>query len=119
MQEDRLQVFQNRRGLMSLKYKRWRELMVENQLIPRGITDDRVLNAMREVPRHLFVSDAFKDSAYNDHPLPIGDQQTISQPFIVGLMTQSLEISPDDRVLEIGTGSGYQAAILTKLAFKV
>lgn len=104
---------------MSVKYKRWRELMVENQLIPRGITDDRVLKVMREVPRHLFVSDAFKDQAYSDHPLPIGDQQTISQPFMVAEMTQALNPHPDDRVLEIGTGSGYQAAVLSRLVFKV
>ncbi|MGM0419116.1 MAG: protein-L-isoaspartate(D-aspartate) O-methyltransferase [Thermodesulfobacteriota bacterium] len=104
---------------MSLKYKKWRELMVDNQLIPRGITNDRVLKAMREVPRHMFVSTAFKDQAYSDHPLPIGDQQTISQPFMVAEMTQAIDPDPDDRVLEIGTGSGYQAAILSRLVFKV
>lgn len=104
---------------MSLKYKRWRELMVDNQLIPRGITDDRVLKVMREVPRHLFVSEAFKDQAYSDHPLPIGDQQTISQPFMVAQMTQALDPKPDDRILEIGTGSGFQAAVLSRLVFKV
>jgi protein-L-isoaspartate(D-aspartate) O-methyltransferase len=104
---------------MSLKYKRWRDLMVDNQLIPRGIVNDRVLNVMREVPRHLFVSDAFKDQAYSDHPLPIGDQQTISQPFMVAEMTQALEPHPEDKVLEIGTGSGYQAAVLSRLVFKV
>jgi len=93
--------------------------MVDNQLIPRGITNDRVLKAMREVPRHMFVSTAFKDQAYSDHPLPIGDQQTISQPFMVAEMTQAIDPDPDDRVLEIGTGSGYQAAILSRLVFKV
>lgn len=104
---------------MSLKYKRWRDLMVDNQLIPRGIINDNVLRVMREVPRHLFVSDAFRDQAYSDHPLPIGDQQTISQPFMVAEMTQALDPQPDDRVLEIGTGSGYQAAVLSRLVFKV
>lgn len=104
---------------MSLKYKKWRELMVDNQLVPRGITDERVLKVMREIPRHQFVSDAFKDQAYSDHPLPIGDQQTISQPFMVAQMTQALNPTPDDRVLEIGTGSGYQAAVLSRLVFKV
>lgn len=104
---------------MSLKYKRWRDLMVQNQLIPRGITNDRVLSVMGEVPRHMFVSEAFKDQAYSDHPLPIGDQQTISQPFMVAEMTQALNPQPDDRILEVGTGSGYQAAVLSRLVFKV
>ncbi len=103
----------------ALKYERRREKMVEQQIEMRGITDSDVLAAMRRVPRHLFVSDALKDQAYGDFPLPIGEQQTISQPFIVAEMTQALEIGRDDRVLEIGTGSGYQAAVLAEIAYRV
>lgn len=102
-----------------MKYKRLREEMVEKQIEARGITDPRVLAAMRNVPRHLFVSEALMDQAYCDFPLPIGEQQTISQPYIVAEMTQALELSPDDRVLEIGTGSGYQAAILAQIVYRV
>ncbi len=102
-----------------LKYERRREKMVEQQIEMRGITDPDVLAAMRAVPRHLFVSDALKDQAYGDFPLPIGEQQTISQPFIVAEMTQALEIGKNDRVLEIGTGSGYQAAVLAQIAYRV
>lgn len=101
------------------KYLRMREDMVKRQLESRGIKDKNVLNAMRVVPRHLFVSEALMDQAYGDYPLPIGEQQTISQPHIVAEMTQSLELSKDDRVLEVGTGSGYQAAILAQIVFKV
>lgn len=96
-----------------------RDRMVETQLAARGIRDDRVLTAMRQVPRHLFVPEAMREVSYRDHPLPIGHGQTISQPYIVGMMTELLRISPDDRVLEIGTGSGYQAAILGTLAREV
>lgn len=103
----------------SLKHQRRREEMVRNQLVSRGITDDRVLDAMRRVPRHLFVSEALQDQAYGDFPLPIGEHQTISQPYIVAEMTQALQIQPEDRVLEIGTGSGYQATILAELAYRV
>ncbi len=103
----------------SRKYKGLREAMVKNQIEARGITDAKVLAAMRKVPRHLFVSEALMDQAYADHPLPIGEQQTISQPYIVALMTQALALNKDDRVLEIGTGSGYQAAILSEIAFRV
>ncbi len=103
----------------SRKYQRLRESMVKNQIEARGITDPNVLDAMRKVPRHLFVSDALMDQAYADHPLPIGEQQTISQPYIVAHMTQALALGPDDRVLEIGTGSGYQAAILAQIVFRV
>jgi protein-L-isoaspartate(D-aspartate) O-methyltransferase len=103
----------------SRKYQRLRESMVKNQIEARGITDPNVLDAMRNVPRHLFVSDALMDQAYADHPLPIGEQQTISQPYIVAHMTQALALGPDDRVLEIGTGSGYQAAILAQIVFRV
>ncbi|WP_027359189.1 protein-L-isoaspartate(D-aspartate) O-methyltransferase [Desulforegula conservatrix] len=101
------------------KYKRLREEMVFRQLEMRGISDPLVLDAMRSVPRHLFVSEALMDQAYGDYPLPIGEQQTISQPLIVAEMTQAIGIGPDDRVLEIGTGSGYQAAILSRIAFRV
>ena len=100
-------------------YTRLRERMVSNQLVARGITDIRVLEAMRRVPRHLFVSRALRDQAYGDFPLPIGDQQTISQPYIVAEMTQALQLDGDDRVLEIGTGSGYQAAVIAQIASRI
>ncbi|GAB4547066.1 MAG: protein-L-isoaspartate(D-aspartate) O-methyltransferase [Anaerolineae bacterium] len=93
--------------------------MVERQLAGRGITDERVLQAMREVPRHRFVPEDLWDMAYRDTPLPIGYGQTISQPYIVAYMTQMLRLSPDSRVLEVGTGSGYQVAILSRLAKQV
>ncbi len=96
-----------------------RARMVEEQLRTRGITSQSVLEAMRKVPRHCFVPSAFRDEAYGDHPLPIGLGQTISQPYIVGLMTELLQLKPDDTVLEIGTGSGYQAAVLSLLVKKV
>ena len=100
-------------------YRIARERMVNTQLIPRGIKDPRVLAAMKKVPRHLFVDEALTDQAYQDHPLPIGYGQTISQPYIVALMSEALELSGDEKVLEVGTGSGYQAAILGELAKKV
>jgi protein-L-isoaspartate(D-aspartate) O-methyltransferase len=103
----------------SLKYTRQREEMVRNQIEARGIKDPRVLAAFRKVPRHLFVSEALRDQAYGDYPLPIGEQQTISQPYIVAEMTQALALDKDDRVLEIGTGSGYQAAILAQIVYRV
>lgn len=96
-----------------------RREMVDTQLVPRGITDGRVLDAMREVPRHLFVGPGMEARAYGDHALPIGEGQTISQPFMVALMTQELELSGREKVLEIGTGSGYQTAILSRLAERV
>jgi protein-L-isoaspartate(D-aspartate) O-methyltransferase len=102
-----------------LKYARQREDMVRRQIEERGITDANVLAAMRKVPRHLFVSEALRDQAYGDFPLPIGQQQTISQPFIVAEMTQAIGLQRDDRVLEIGTGSGYQAAILAEIVYRV
>lgn len=92
---------------------------MRNQIEARGIKDPRVLAAFRQVPRHLFVSEALRDQAYGDYPLPIGEQQTISQPYIVAEMTQALELGEGDRVLEIGTGSGYQAAILAQLVYRV
>ena len=96
-----------------------RERMVEEQLIPRGIYDKATLRAMRTVPRHLFIDDAMASCAYGDHPLPIGGGQTISQPYIVALMTQVLELKGHERVLEIGTGSGYQAAVLSRICDRV
>jgi protein-L-isoaspartate(D-aspartate) O-methyltransferase len=96
-----------------------RARMVEEQLLPRNIHDSKTLEAMRKVPRHLFVEDAMQDQAYGDFPLPIGRGQTISQPYIVALMTQSLELKGHESVLEIGTGSGYQAAILSQICQKV
>lgn len=96
-----------------------REKMVEEQLIPRGINDEATLRAMRTVPRHVFVDDAMGSSAYGDHPLPIGAGQTISQPYIVALMTQALALKGHERVLEIGTGSGYQAAVLSRICDRV
>ncbi|MBM9512383.1 protein-L-isoaspartate(D-aspartate) O-methyltransferase [Desulfogranum marinum] len=93
--------------------------MVEEQLVSRGIRDQRVLDAIGTVPRHLFVEDAMQASAYGDFPLPIGSGQTISQPYIVALMTEALQLKGGERVLEIGTGSGYQAAILSRLCERV
>jgi protein-L-isoaspartate(D-aspartate) O-methyltransferase len=100
-------------------YERDRERMVEEQLVRRGITDERVLAAMRRVPRQAFVDEALRDRAHGDHPLPIGEEQTISQPFIVGLMSSLLELTGREKVLEVGTGSGYQAAVLAGLARRV
>ncbi len=96
-----------------------REKMVAEQLVPRGITDSAVLAAMRTIPRHEFIDDAMRSRAYGDYPLPIDCGQTISQPYIVALMTQALELTGEEKVLEIGTGSGYQAAILSRLCRKV
>ena len=98
---------------------RQRNDMVRTQLEERNITDARVLEAMRAVPRHLFVPERLRSWAYADHPLPIGDGQTISQPYIVALMTQLLDLKPGEKVLEIGTGSGYQAAVLAHLTDRV
>jgi protein-L-isoaspartate(D-aspartate) O-methyltransferase len=100
-------------------YRLARERMVKNQLIPRGIRDQRVLDVMAKVPRHLFVEEALLGEAYNDHPLPIGHGQTISQPYIVALMTEALLLRGTEKVLEIGTGSGYQTAILANLSERV
>ena len=103
----------------SIKYERQREEMVRRQIQARGVTDSKVLAAMCKVPRHLFVSEALRDQAYGDFPLPIGEQQTISQPYIVAEMTQALQPGEEDRILEIGTGSGYQAAVLAEIVFRV
>jgi protein-L-isoaspartate(D-aspartate) O-methyltransferase len=96
-----------------------RTRMVETQIVARGVRDPRVLAAMRKVPRHLFVDPAQRAEAYEDHPLPIPGNQTISQPYIVALMTELLELEPSSRVLEIGTGSGYQSAVLAELSDEV
>jgi protein-L-isoaspartate(D-aspartate) O-methyltransferase len=100
-------------------YEEERARMVESQLAARRIVDERVLGAMRIVPRHAFVPDAFRQHAYEDHPLEIGRGQTISQPYMVALMTQLLALQPSDRVLEIGTGSGYQTAVLATIVRRV
>jgi len=93
--------------------------MVHEQLVQRGIRDERVIQAMEKVPREAFVPETLRDRAYEDTPLPIGDGQTISQPYIVGLMTELLHLQGEERVLEIGTGSGYQTALLAELCSKV
>jgi len=96
-----------------------REQMVQQQIVMRGVTAPRLLAALRKVPREAFVPEPVRDLSYTDQPLPIGEDQTISQPYVVAVMTEKLELKPTDRVLEIGTGSGYQAAILAELAAEV
>lgn len=100
-------------------YSKKRQKMVREQLISRGISERRVLDAMSKIPRHLFVDRSLWDKAYGDHPLPIGEGQTISQPYVVALMTEALKLKSTDRVLEIGTGSGYQAAVLAEIVEEV
>jgi len=100
-------------------YTSLRQQMVETQLRLRGIADERVLQAMLRVPRHEFAPERFRDQAYEDHPLPIGEEQTISQPYIVALMLEALTLSPGDKVLEVGTGSGYVTALLAELVSEV
>ncbi len=102
-----------------LNFQKARDRMVESQLMSRGIVDQRVLEAMRKVPRHMFVDEALQEQAYSDHPLPIGDKQTISQPYVVAWMTETLKLLGREKILEIGTGSGYQAAILAELGSRV
>jgi len=102
-----------------MNFQKARDRMVETQLVTRGIHDPRVLDAMRKVPRHLFVDEALAAQAYADHPLPIGEKQTISQPYIVALMTEALGLEGHEKVLELGTGSGYQTAVLAELADRV
>ena len=101
-----------------MKFNREKEVehLIERELKPDGITDERVLQALYRVKRERFIPQSLKDRAYGNYPLPIGENQTISQPYIVALMTQALDIKPSDKVLEIGTGSGYQAAILAELS---
>jgi protein-L-isoaspartate(D-aspartate) O-methyltransferase len=104
---------------MKKNYNRERERMVKSQIEAREIKDKNVLEAMRMIARHKFVSEDMKSFAYNDEPLPIGEGQTISQPYIVAYMTEMLHLKKEDRVLEVGTGSGYQAAILAEMAREV
>lgn len=101
------------------EWKHERERMVNEQIISRGIEDPKVIDAMKRVPRHLFVDKTYYHQSYNDYPLPIGQSQTISQPYMVASMTELLELKGSDKVLEIGTGSGYQTAILALLCSKV
>jgi protein-L-isoaspartate(D-aspartate) O-methyltransferase len=104
---------------MAHDFKLARERMVKNQLMARSIRDERLLKAMEKIPRHLFIQEALAGEAYNDHPVPIGEKQTISQPYIVALMTEALELEGSENTLEIGTGSGYQTAILAELSSRV
>jgi protein-L-isoaspartate(D-aspartate) O-methyltransferase len=101
------------------KYERLRRGMVETQIVSRGVSDERVLEAMLKVQRHFFVDEKYRDIAYSDRPLSIGEGQTISQPYIVAFMSEVLKLTKTDKVLEIGAGSGYQAAILAELAKEV
>ena len=100
-------------------YVQKRAQMVQKDIRGRGVKDPMVLEAMEKIPRHLFVDESFKEKAYADHPLPIGEGQTISQPYVVALMTEALRLRPEERVLEIGTGSGYQAAVLAEIVKEV
>jgi len=102
-----------------IDFDKERSRMVDEQIAFRGVTDPRVLAVMGKVPRHEFMPEALRTQAYGDHAMPIGEGQTISQPYIVALMTELLELKGDERVLEIGTGSGYQAAVLAELCQKV
>ena len=101
------------------RYAKQRKKMVDSQIRSRGVRDERVLRAMEKIPRHPFIDEGLIDQAYNDNPLPIGEKQNISQPYIVALMTEALELKGREKVLELGTGSGYQAAILAELADRV
>ncbi len=104
---------------MKDQFEKLRNLMIETQLIPRGIKDEKVLNAMRKIPRHLFVPSDRIDEAYEDRPLPIGYGQTISQPYMVAVMTELLKPNKNKKILEIGTGCGYQTAILAEICKEV
>ncbi|MDI6752380.1 MAG: protein-L-isoaspartate(D-aspartate) O-methyltransferase [bacterium] len=104
---------------MEETFEKKRERMVNEQIKARGVTDERILSAFYKIPRHLFVDEKEKSAAYSDHPLPIGYNQTISQPYMVAIMTSYLNLTGRERVLEVGTGSGYQAAILSLLASEV
>lgn len=105
--------------MKELDFEMMRNAMVEEQLIPRGISDKKVLEVFRRLPRHEFVGKDFLQSAYNDYPLPIGENQTISQPYMVALMTESLHLTGSEKIMEVGTGSAYQAAILAELVKEV
>ena len=109
----------SRKALTASSYRLLRERMVEEQILVRGVTSPGVLQVMREVPRHRFVPGAHREQAYEDRPLPIGNQQTISQPYIVALMTDLAQVDREAVVLEVGAGSGYQAAVLARLARQV
>jgi protein-L-isoaspartate(D-aspartate) O-methyltransferase len=100
-------------------YDQLRKQMVENQIVTRGVSDEKVLFAMLKVPRHIFVGESLRHEAYNDYPIQIGEGQTISQPYMVAMMTELMRLKGDEKVLEIGTGSGYQTAILAELAGEV
>jgi len=102
-----------------IDFAKTRLKMVEEQIVSRGIKDAKLIAAVKKIPRHLFVEEALQNQAYSDHPLPIGEKQTISQPYMVALMTEALLLSGKEKVLEIGTGSGYQTAILAELSEKV
>ncbi len=104
---------------MMNQYQGKRQYMVDTQIVARGIKDRRVIEAMLKVPRHLFLDEALRPQAYDDNPLPIGEKQTISQPYIVALMSETLHLKGTEKVLEIGTGSGYQCAILAELADQI
>jgi protein-L-isoaspartate(D-aspartate) O-methyltransferase len=104
---------------MADRFQKQRKKMVDVQIRARGITDQRVLRAMEKIPRHLFVDEGLIDQAYNDNPLPLERQQTISQPYIAALMSEAMELTGQEKVLEIGTGSGYQTALLAELAERV
>ncbi|MFP4605218.1 MAG: protein-L-isoaspartate(D-aspartate) O-methyltransferase [Bacteroidales bacterium] len=105
--------------VVAQKYDREKQQMVKQQIVDRGIKDPKVIAAMKDVDRHVYVPKNYRDMAYSDRPLPIGDGQTISQPYIVALMTESLELEEGDKVLEIGTGSGYQAAVLSHITSEI
>jgi len=105
--------------IQSDRFSAERENMVQTQLVTRGIRDQRVLSAMARVPRHDFVSERYREQAYGDHPIPIAEGQTISQPYIVALMLEVLKLEPSAKVLEVGTGSGYMTALLAELAAQV
>jgi protein-L-isoaspartate(D-aspartate) O-methyltransferase len=102
-----------------IDFSKARLKMVEEQIVSRGIKDAKLIAAMKKIPRHLFVEEALQNQAYGDHPLPIGEKQTISQPYMVALMTEALLLTGKEKVLEIGTGSGYQTAIVAELSEKV
>ncbi|HEX2966483.1 MAG TPA: protein-L-isoaspartate(D-aspartate) O-methyltransferase [Syntrophorhabdaceae bacterium] len=101
------------------EYSSKRQFMVDSQIVARGIRTPRLIEVMRKIPRHFFLDEALWPQAYEDHPLPIGEKQTISQPYIVALMTEALELSGKEKVLEIGCGSGYQTAVLAELAEQI